>query len=161
MSRQQGLQMVCMGCAVLLGALLCEQCVVALQRWSAVLVLQGRAALFSAALQGRWPLQPQQLLSMATRINAENNLSRHCVALLLCCCAGRWDEAAADYQAVLAVAPGDPSAWNNLGNTNMGEARLSMRRNQMHVLVLQARWAAVCSAQPCCGDGLQDALQDT
>jgi len=31
----------------------------------------------------------------------------------------RWDEAAADYQAVLAVAPDDPSAWNNLGNTNM------------------------------------------
>lgn len=37
----------------------------------------------------------------------------------------RWDEAAADYQAVLAVAPKDPSAWNNLGNTYMGEhARL-------------------------------------
>jgi Flp pilus assembly protein TadD len=32
----------------------------------------------------------------------------------------RWDEAAADYKAVLAVAPDDPSAWNNLGNTNMG-----------------------------------------
>jgi hypothetical protein len=39
------------------------------------------------------------------------------LVLLLC----RWDEAAADYKAVLAVAPEDPSAWNNLGNTNMGE----------------------------------------
>lgn len=37
--------------------------------------------------------------------------------------AGRWDEAAADYQAVLAVAPDDPVPWNNLGNTYMGEAR--------------------------------------
>jgi Flp pilus assembly protein TadD len=34
----------------------------------------------------------------------------------------RWDEAAADYQAVLAVAPQDPVPWNNLGNTYMGEA---------------------------------------
>jgi len=31
----------------------------------------------------------------------------------------RWDEAAADYKAVLAASPNDPSAWNNLGNTNM------------------------------------------
>lgn len=27
----------------------------------------------------------------------------------------RWEEAAADYQAVLAVAPNDPVPWNNLG----------------------------------------------
>lgn len=32
----------------------------------------------------------------------------------------RWDEAATDYQAVLAVAPDDPVPWNNLGNTYMG-----------------------------------------
>jgi tetratricopeptide (TPR) repeat protein len=35
----------------------------------------------------------------------------------------RWDEAAADYKAVLAVAPDDPSAWNNLGNTYLGLTR--------------------------------------
>lgn len=30
----------------------------------------------------------------------------------------RWEEAIADYKAVLAAAPTDPSAWNNLGNPN-------------------------------------------
>jgi hypothetical protein len=33
----------------------------------------------------------------------------------------RFEEAAADYRAVLAVAPDDPSAWNNLGNASAGE----------------------------------------
>lgn len=34
---------------------------------------------------------------------------------------GRFDEAVADYRAVLAVAPGDPAAWNNLGNALAGK----------------------------------------
>lgn len=33
---------------------------------------------------------------------------------------GRFDEAIADYKAVLAVAPDDPAAWNNLGNAEAG-----------------------------------------
>lgn len=33
---------------------------------------------------------------------------------------GRFDEAVADYRAVLAAAPEDPSAWNNLGNAYAG-----------------------------------------
>jgi len=33
---------------------------------------------------------------------------------------GRFDEAIADYKAVLAVAPNDPAAWNNLGNATAG-----------------------------------------
>lgn len=32
---------------------------------------------------------------------------------------GRYDEAAADYQAVLAAQPNDPAAWNNLGNVKV------------------------------------------
>jgi tetratricopeptide (TPR) repeat protein len=32
----------------------------------------------------------------------------------------RFKEAEEDYLSVLDVAPGDPAAWNNLGNTNMG-----------------------------------------
>lgn len=34
---------------------------------------------------------------------------------------GRFDEAVADYRAVLAAAPNDPAAWNNLGNATGGE----------------------------------------
>ena len=33
---------------------------------------------------------------------------------------GRFDEAVADYRAVLAAAPEDPAAWNNLGNAEAG-----------------------------------------
>lgn len=33
---------------------------------------------------------------------------------------GRFEEAKRDYQAVLAVAPDDPAAWNNLGNACTG-----------------------------------------
>lgn len=33
---------------------------------------------------------------------------------------GRFPEAVADYRAVLAVAPDDPAAWNNLGNATAG-----------------------------------------
>jgi tetratricopeptide (TPR) repeat protein len=33
---------------------------------------------------------------------------------------GRFPEAIADYRAVLAVAPEDPAAWNNLGNASAG-----------------------------------------
>ena len=33
---------------------------------------------------------------------------------------GRFDEAVSDYRAVLAAAPEDPSAWNNLGNAYAG-----------------------------------------
>lgn len=33
---------------------------------------------------------------------------------------GRFPEAIRDYKAVLAVAPDDPAAWNNLGNANAG-----------------------------------------
>lgn len=33
---------------------------------------------------------------------------------------GKWDEAVKDYRAVLAAAPNDPSAWNNLGNASAG-----------------------------------------
>jgi len=31
-----------------------------------------------------------------------------------------FDEAIADYRAVLKVSPSDPAAWNNLGNAEMG-----------------------------------------
>jgi hypothetical protein len=62
-----------------------------------------------------------------------------CVDVTYCgmviCPLRRWDEAAADYTAVLAVAPADPSAWNNLGNTNMGAppAAAGLRRHDsMH-----------------------------
>lgn len=34
---------------------------------------------------------------------------------------GRFDEAITDYRAVLAVAPNDPAAWNNLGNASAGK----------------------------------------
>ena len=33
---------------------------------------------------------------------------------------GRFEEAQADYRAVLAVSPDDPAAWNNLGNATAG-----------------------------------------
>ena len=33
---------------------------------------------------------------------------------------GAFDAAIADYNAVLAVSPGDPAAWNNRGNARMG-----------------------------------------
>lgn len=36
---------------------------------------------------------------------------------------GRFDEAVADYRAVLAVAPNDPAGWNNLGNATAGLGR--------------------------------------
>jgi predicted Zn-dependent protease len=32
----------------------------------------------------------------------------------------RFEEAEQDYLSILDVAPDDPAAWNNLGNTNMG-----------------------------------------
>ena len=32
---------------------------------------------------------------------------------------GRYQEAAADYQAVLDAQPNDPAAWNNLGNVKV------------------------------------------
>ena len=35
----------------------------------------------------------------------------------------RWDDAIADYKAVLKAAPNDPSAWNNLGNPNAALGR--------------------------------------
>lgn len=34
---------------------------------------------------------------------------------------GRYEEAAADYQAVLLAQPNDPAAWNNLGNVKVRE----------------------------------------
>lgn len=34
---------------------------------------------------------------------------------------GRFDEAVSDYRAVIAAAPSDPAAWNNLGNATAGE----------------------------------------
>ncbi len=41
---------------------------------------------------------------------------------------GRWEEAIADYRAVLAAAPNDPAGWNNLGNASGGcRARFWMR----------------------------------
>jgi hypothetical protein len=36
---------------------------------------------------------------------------------------GRFEEAIADYRAVLAVAPDDPAGWNNLGNASNGLGR--------------------------------------
>lgn len=33
---------------------------------------------------------------------------------------GRFEEAIADYRAVITAAPGDPAAWNNLGNATAG-----------------------------------------
>lgn len=33
---------------------------------------------------------------------------------------GRWDDAIADFTEVLAVAPRDPAAWNNMGNAHAG-----------------------------------------
>lgn len=36
----------------------------------------------------------------------------------------RFDDAASNYRAVIAAAPGDPSAWNNLGNATAGEQGL-------------------------------------
>lgn len=35
----------------------------------------------------------------------------------------RFDEAIADYRAVLDVAPNDPAGWNNLGNATAGLGR--------------------------------------
>ena len=35
----------------------------------------------------------------------------------------QWDDAIADYKAVLKAAPNDPSAWNNLGNPNAALGR--------------------------------------
>jgi tetratricopeptide (TPR) repeat protein len=37
---------------------------------------------------------------------------------------GRYEEAAADYQAVLLAQPNDPAAWNNLGNVKVCEILL-------------------------------------
>ncbi|KAL6785608.1 hypothetical protein ACKKBF_B00945 [Auxenochlorella protothecoides x Auxenochlorella symbiontica] len=36
---------------------------------------------------------------------------------------GRWDDAIADFTEVLAVAPRDPAAWNNMGNAHAGAGR--------------------------------------
>ena len=38
---------------------------------------------------------------------------------------GRFEEAIQDYRAVLAAAPNDPAAWNNLGNATAGAPRLA------------------------------------
>lgn len=65
---------------------------------------------------------------------------------MLCCAVlCRWDEAAADYQAVLAVAPQDPVPWNNLGNTYMGEYSSSVPGACCRVAVCSRRHAAVCA----------------
>lgn len=46
----------------------------------------------------------------------------------------RWEEAIADYKAVLAASPNDPSAWNNLGNPNaaLGNWEVTFQLPRLH-----------------------------
>ena len=51
---------------------------------------------------------------------------------------GKWDEAVKDYRTVLAAAPNDPSAWNNLGNASAGLGKCVL------ALCLGRHWPALC-----------------
>lgn len=52
----------------------------------------------------------------------------------------RFEEACADYRAVLAAAPEDPSAWNNLGNASAGKPWMQ----QLYFASLYCEIKAVC-----------------
>ena len=54
---------------------------------------------------------------------------------------GRFEEAVADYRAVLAAEPNDPAAWNNLGNATTGAQEEGLPSPSFHHL-------APCSASP-------------
>ena len=57
---------------------------------------------------------------------------------------GRYEEAAADYQAVLLAQPNDPAAWNNLGNVKVCRiVPLFMHPN------CTSSWVTVEDSRPC------------
>ena len=71
---------------------------------------------------GGWSWRPFFLLAFLSSISFSFlNVCRGVVLEAL----GRFEEAIQDYRAVLAAAPNDPAAWNNLGNATAGAPRLA------------------------------------
>lgn len=55
---------------------------------------------------------------------------------------GRYEEAAADYQAVLLAQPNDPAAWNNLGNVKVC-AKFSPRSHLFQIVLEESSVSGV------------------